>query len=856
MPIYVSDDIVLKDNTISTAQSNANVQIVPNGSGALQIDGINIAGNVITTNSSNANLEFKANSSGVVFVNDSFKIGTGATVTTILDEDDLSSDSATSLATQQSVKAYVDAQLTASDLDFQGDSGGALSIDLDSETLDIAGGANITTTGSGNTLTVALDAALTGLTSVTVDGITISDNIITTNASNANLELDANSSGYVKVLGTGALGVPVGTTGQRPTAVTGQLRLNSTTGNFEGYDGTSWGSLAGSSSASEDTSNTTKVTLGQIGATATIVDSFGVSAFQTVKYNYVVNDEINGEFQTGFIHLVHDSSDSYISEYAITHTGSSAFATFSTDISGSTVRLKLTGTSTTNSVTLFRTGLGSNSEADASSTNTGLTLNSDVDSAQESLDTTTASTYRGVQYFILASQTAGDGSTVGHECIKINAVHDGSTVYHTAFGRTSTTGADLMTYDVDINSGNIRLLGTGATANTSVKIYKIMVQDTEESSTGDNVSVITNTDVDSAIENVDTWENSLTAGTTYQAAHYFNTVKAPAGVGGAEYQVSEIVVVADGGDNVFESEFGIVHSGNRQLISYSTDYNNTTARLRGVGATVNLVVNGYRVNMERKGLGVSAASVVLNTNDQSIQGLKTFTSGIATDDITSPSSNADINIDPAGTGAVNILSSATITTTTTDDSLTITTTEASSTAAPVISLKRNSSSPADADYLGQIKFKGENDADQEIVYAKITGKILDASDGSEDGIIEFAHKKAGSNVITGRFRSDSLQLLNDTNLRVSGVTELGIQSGDPSTTANFAKIYAKDESSSAEMFVQDEAGNVTKISPHNEQGEWEYYSRNTKTGKTVRVNMEEMIRDIEKLTGKTYIQSK
>ena len=46
--------------------------------------------------------------------------------------------------------------------------------------------------------------------------------------------------------------------------------------------------------------------------------------------------------------------------------------------------------------------------------------------------------------------------------------------------------------------------------------------------------------------------------------------------------------------------------------------------------------------------------------------------------------------------------------TTTNDSLLITTTEDSSTAGPVVSLKRNSSSPADADYLGQIKFKGEN----------------------------------------------------------------------------------------------------------------------------------------------------
>ena len=96
--------------------------------------------------------------------------------------------------------------------------------------------------------------------------------------------------------------------------------------------------------------------------------------------------------------------------------------------------------------------------------------------------------------------------------------------------------------------------------------------------------------------------------------------------------------------------------------------------------------------------------------------------------------------------------------------------------------------------------------------------------------------------------------MNDTSLRVTGHVELGVLSGDPSGTTNIAHIYAKDESSSAEVFVRDEAGNVTKISPHNEKGEWEYFSRNTKTGKTVRVNMEEMIRDIEKLTGKKYIQ--
>ena len=104
--------------------------------------------------------------------------------------------------------------------------------------------------------------------------------------------------------------------------------------------------------------------------------------------------------------------------------------------------------------------------------------------------------------------------------------------------------------------------------------------------------------------------------------------------------------------------------------------------------------------------------------------------------------------------------------TTTDDSLLITTTEDSSTAGPVIALKRNSASPADADYIGQVKFKGENDADQEITYAKITGKILDASDGSEDGMLEYAFIKGGSQNISARFRGDALQLLNGTNLYV------------------------------------------------------------------------------------------
>ena len=104
--------------------------------------------------------------------------------------------------------------------------------------------------------------------------------------------------------------------------------------------------------------------------------------------------------------------------------------------------------------------------------------------------------------------------------------------------------------------------------------------------------------------------------------------------------------------------------------------------------------------------------------------------------------------------------------------ISIVNTDSDSSAGPILDFYRNSSSAADADYMGQIKFQGENDADQKIVYAKITGKIQDASDGTEDGLIEFANKKAGSNVITARLRSDSFQLLNSTNLSVAGDTTL------------------------------------------------------------------------------------
>ena len=81
---------------------------------------------------------------------------------------------------QSSVKTYVDTQVTAQDLDFEGDSGSS-NVDLDSQSFDIAGGSGITTTASGQTLTVAGDDATTsakGVASFSSDNFSVSSGAV------------------------------------------------------------------------------------------------------------------------------------------------------------------------------------------------------------------------------------------------------------------------------------------------------------------------------------------------------------------------------------------------------------------------------------------------------------------------------------------------------------------------------------------------------------------------------------------------------------------------------------------------------------------------------------------------------
>tara|TARA_A200000159_G_scaffold38271_1_gene34457 strand:- start:4101 stop:7889 length:3789 start_codon:yes stop_codon:yes gene_type:complete len=126
---------------------------------------------------------------------------------------------------------------------------------------------------------------------------------------------------------------------------------------------------------------------------------------------------------------------------------------------------------------------------------------------------------------------------------------------------------------------------------------------------------------------------------------------------------------------------------------------------------------------------------------------------------------------------------------TTDPALKLQTTADGSSAAPIMEFIRNTSQANNGDYLGQIKFRGEDSGGSATtdIYAKMTGKISDATDGTEDGLIEYAVKSGGSNKIIARMTGGgggSLDILNGANVDVTGGGNVTVSGNNVLTTAS------------------------------------------------------------------------
>ena len=159
------------------------------------------------------------------------------------------------------------------------------------------------------------------------------------------------------------------------------------------------------------------------------------------------------------------------------------------------------------------------------------------------------------------------------------------------------------------------------------------------------------------------------------------------------------------------------------------------------------------INLSPNGTGTVVINTDLDVDNINING----------NSITSTDTNGDINITPNGTGKVNIAGGFV------PSEINLTSTDAGATEGPVFELHRNSASPADNDLIGAIDFAGQDDGGNKVTYAKLYSKILDVTDGTEDGFFAINTFQNGSQV--ERMRTNATETIfneggNDLDFRV------------------------------------------------------------------------------------------
>ena len=205
-------------------------------------------------------------------------------------------------ASHAATKAYVDSQVTAQDLDVAGDTGTG-AIDLDSQSLTIAGTANeIETSASGQTITVGLP-----------NDVTIGNDLIVT----GDLTVDTDTLVVDKANNRVGVGIaaPLET-----LHVDGAIRIDGVS-NLE--------------TASTSLSTTTQ----------SAIDTFAATKFRSCKYTVQATDTVSSEYQVVEVLLIHDGTTAYVTTYGVMFTGSAELVTFDADINSGNVRLLATGAS-------------------------------------------------------------------------------------------------------------------------------------------------------------------------------------------------------------------------------------------------------------------------------------------------------------------------------------------------------------------------------------------------------------------------------------------------------------------------------------------------------------------------------
>ena len=626
--------IRINDNNIEVTRSNDDLRIIPNGSGYVIIDGIGFSGTSIhapDSSSININegltvggsLSAGATNLPATTINSTLGV-TGATTlstltvsgassfagTTTIDNltfnDNIISTSSnadlnltpggtgvvnvSNLTIDSSVNLTDNIiKVTRSNDDFilAGNGTGSVQIskvDMNEGTVDntVIGG---TTPAAGTFTTLTFNPQAGG--TLAADGVTVTDNSITANRSNDNLELEANGTGYVSLNG---LLLP------HTDGATGQVLRTNGSGQLEWFTSPI---LLGSSDIQDNQTTISFSTQNvidhvtasgdhhRVESSTSVLDSFVTSKYDSAWYLAVNKDENSTEFEVVKHSLVHNNSDAFVSSSASAKTGTNNHIVTTADVNSGSARLLGTGSSSFNSMTYYRIGLGDDdSTGYAGEDEAAVVINTDVDSASEVIDSWAHANYRGAKYYISVNN---DSKT---ELMNIEAVvvHDGTTAFVSSYNIVNTGNNDLLTLTAAINGANLELSASGLETNLRVHAYRILLADNEADRSGTNVNVIGNVTVSSATTTLDTFDSG-----SYQGAQYI-VVGYNATEGAAS--ICEAAVVTDG-SNAFITQYAQTSTKATDQLTLSAAHDGSSTVTVSATSTSggSTTVNAYRVNM-------------------------------------------------------------------------------------------------------------------------------------------------------------------------------------------------------------------------------------------------------------------
>ena len=283
----VSHQLTFSGNEISTNASNANLKLIANGTGVIELEGIQIRDNKIEGTRSNEDIEIQASGTGNIIIGALRLNGTT-----------ISSDDSTSVKINETLHVNTIAS----------DDSSAVTVD---DGLLVTGvlQANILDT---NTINSQDSTAIQVNDALNVSG-TLSADIIDTNVISSTDSSAVTISDDLQVNGT-----------LSATSITGLTVLNNST--------QSDGTVTHSGSSGQQP-----------------LDSFAVATYRSAKYQVSITDSTNSRYGLDEVYVTHNGSTAYISSTGVSSTGS-AMVTYSADVSSGQCRILMIPT-TSDSVT-------------------------------------------------------------------------------------------------------------------------------------------------------------------------------------------------------------------------------------------------------------------------------------------------------------------------------------------------------------------------------------------------------------------------------------------------------------------------------------------------------------------------